>query len=38
MRVMKDSGLEWLGEVPAGWGVVLKTLNLISLAPSQGGR
>lgn len=22
MREMKDSGVEWLGEVPAGWGVV----------------
>ena len=22
MRAMKDSGVEWLGEVPAGWGVV----------------
>ena len=22
MREMKDSGVEWLGEIPAGWGVV----------------
>ena len=34
-REMKDSGLEWIGEIPAEWKVI-KTLKVLSMPITDG--
>ncbi len=35
MRAMKDSGIEWIGEIPVGWDVLrIKTLSTVSRGAS----